>query len=760
VFEGPSLPYTYRFILFALCMGIACGWKKKDDVPLDMNSFQKDKSLPIVLMTTQGVLDEKTGKIHVPARITLMQGGGKITADSMDYNTKTQRICAQGHVEMLHTNGTMAHCNAIELNLARNDGFMTMVRGLSPTRERISAKTMAHKGETTKLTIASYTPCELCTDQLHPMWSLHAREMVWDRAKARTKYTDAHFSVFGTPIFYIPSFSLPSKRASGIVSPDVGMNGQIGGYVGIPYFWAFHPKHDITLTPYLTTRGGPMVATEYRGRTMRHTTTIRGAINPFAPDFSSSSARIPDPNPWFTDREMPKTRGFAHGKTLININDFWRFSGEQWFVSDKTFLETRSLFGQNQATFLPSNATLERFGTQDYWRIRVLNYQGLRPQDMQKTIPLILPEISYDFTSQPLWQNSTLSFTGNILSLQRQEGTGMDRICGEVQWAWPGVTPWGQSLEGFMRGRVRLYGLSQGRQARSSNPEAIYMAPQMGVISRWPWMIHGLGTLSPIIQGIVSKNSSTTAPPNEDSQSLIFDESNLFSKNRFAGYDRSDYGSRINYGLDWSGDSAAGGIHAFIGQSYGLTKQNPLLETVGVRLGRSDYVGQVDLQSDYGAFIYRFRLDCQTAQARFQEFGWQGGPAWAMISGSYAFGKGAKTLENKEEVPANYNQIVVNVLSKIKERWMLKAFATYDFGETVRQLDGQLDGQLGNPLASWGQWEDPNQRLMDIGGGLGYQNECFSGEFSIQKSYYKAKEMQPGWTFSFSIQLKSIGGFT
>ncbi len=765
MFEGLSLPYTYRLILFALCVGIACGGNKKDTVPLDLNSFQKDKRLPIVLVTSKGVLNEKTGQIDAPKRITLLQGGAKITADAMRYIPKTNTICAKGHVEILHANGTIAYCDTIALNLDKNTGALSMVRALSPNRERISAKTMTHAGEQTKLTMGSYTPCGLCKDQINPMWSIHAREMVWDRTKKRTHYTDAHFSVFGTPLFYLPSFSIPTTRASGIVAPDVGMNGQIGGYVGIPYFWAMHPQHDMTFTPYITQRGGPIFATEYRGRTQRHKTTVQGAINPFANGWTKTQQNK-DLNILAKDQDIPSTRGFVHGKSVVNLNDFWRFSGEQWFVSDKAFLETRNLFGQSQATFLPSNATLECFGQHHYLNIQALNYRGLRPEDQQKMIPFILPEVNYDYTSMPLWHNSTFSFRGNLLSLQRQEGVGMQRACGDIEWLVPGLTSWGQTWEGFVRGRMRCYGVFQDGTMQVVPHRGVYWLPQIGMTARWPVMMRGVGRINPVVQVILGTNPTHPTHsinpvnpgdlpiPNEDSQSIIFDESNFFSKYRFAGYDASDYGSRINYGLDISRDYSMGVLHVFMGQSYGLTQPNALLESVGVRLGRSDYVGQVDVQSDCAGFMYRFRLDCQTGALRFQEIGCQGGPSWAVISTSYAFGKRDTGVLRPETYQSNYNQLAMSIVSNIGNRWAVKAFATHDFGEhsSVQPVVALKEKGFA--------WDNTSPKLMDCGGGIRYNNECFSGEFTIQKSYYKAQEMRPGWTFSFSIQLKSIGGFT
>ena len=63
--------------------------------------------------------------------------------------------------------------------------------------------------------------------------------------------------------------------------------------------------------------------------------------------------------------------------------------------------------------------------------------------------------------------------------------------------------------------------------------------------------------------------------PNEDAQSLVFDETNLFAWNKFSGYDRIEGGTRLNYGFQYTANFANGG-HANVvaGQSIQVAGQN------------------------------------------------------------------------------------------------------------------------------------------------------------------------------------------
>ena len=63
--------------------------------------------------------------------------------------------------------------------------------------------------------------------------------------------------------------------------------------------------------------------------------------------------------------------------------------------------------------------------------------------------------------------------------------------------------------------------------------------------------------------------------PNEDAQSLVFDETNLFAWSKYSGYDRIEGGTRLNYGFQYTANFANGG-HANVvgGQSIQVAGQN------------------------------------------------------------------------------------------------------------------------------------------------------------------------------------------
>ena len=86
----------------------------------------------------------------------------------------------------------------------------------------------------------------------------------------------------------------------------------------------------------------------------------------------------------------------------------------------------------------------------------------------------------------------------------------------------------------------------------------------------------GVQTITPVGQLIVRPSEvMPSIQPDEDSQSLVFDETNLFARNKFSGYDRIEGGARFNYGLKYNFAFANGGHFDFVGgQSIQVAGQN------------------------------------------------------------------------------------------------------------------------------------------------------------------------------------------
>jgi LPS-assembly protein len=153
--------------------------------------------------------------------------------------------------------------------------------------------------------------------------------------------------------------------------------------------------------------------------------------------------------------------------------------------------------------------------------------------------------------------------------------------------------------------------------------EVARFMPTAGVEYRYPFInvqSWGTQTIAPIAQLVMSPDETGVGRlPNEDSQSFIFDASNLFRINKFAGFDRVEGGGRLNAGMQYTAQFNQGGyVNVLVGQSYHLFGQNSFTmggtTNTGLDSGldktRSDYVARFTYQPNSQITLTsRFRFD-------------------------------------------------------------------------------------------------------------------------------------------------------
>src|SRR5690606_6314399 len=122
------------------------------------------------------------------------------------------------------------------------------------------------------------------------------------------------------------------------------------------------------------------------------------------------------------------------------------------------------------------------------------------------------------------------------------------------------------------------FGQTVGTDIRSAYYRSMATA---GLEARWPILFSTTSSthiLEPTAQIFARPNEpygNRLGIPNEDAQSLVFDASNLFERDKFSGYDRIEGGTRANVGLRYTGDFGSGwSANAIVGQSYHLAGQN------------------------------------------------------------------------------------------------------------------------------------------------------------------------------------------
>ena len=232
--------------------------------------------------------------------------------------------------------------------------------------------------------------------------------------------------------------------------------------------------------------------------------------------------------------------------------------------------------------------------------------------------------------------------------------------------------------------------------------------------------------------------------PNEDSQGFEFDETSLFLRNRFPGFDRVDGGERVDYGLRaaYYGDKG-GSTRVLVGQSYDWAVNPNFLPGSGLDHRLSDVVGRVTLSpTPYLDLVYRFRLDHADLALRRQEVVASVGPSNLRLGLSYLQIAAIPTIP----LPAQ-RQISATLQAQLTRYWSLQLLETRNLGSAAAPVTA-----AGTPITTLSTTATLNSGLA-----LTYRDECVAFVTSLTQSGIVVGDVKPGTSLVFTIVFKNLG---
>jgi len=613
--------------------------------------------------------DHANDRVSAVGNVQIYYSGTSLEADRVIYDQKTKRLHAEGNVRLSEPSGRVIYGAIIELSDDLRDGFVDSLRIDMPEQTRLAARRADRSsGNFTVFQNGVYTACEACADDplKPPKWQVKAARIIHDQGDQMIYFEDASLEIFGVPIAYVPYFSTPdptAKRKTGFLVPTMGSNSRYGASLTTPYYWALAPNYDVTLTPKITTRQGPLVQGEWRHRLLDGAYQIRASgifqLDPGA--FSGTPG----------NREF---RGDINSSGQFRINGRWVWGWDGTVLTDKTYYQDYGFFKftgvstdllRSTPDYVMSQAYLQGRGERSFFDLRTMYFYGLTTVDDQKTIPIVHPVVNHDYTfAQPI-VGGEVNVRSNLTSLSRN-GASFDaittaattgglctltsaapaartaancilrgvpgaytRASSEVQWRRSFVDPFGQVFTPFALARADVASVDISNAPGVSNfvttgdSQVARFMPTAGVEYRYPFInvqSWGTQTIEPIAQVVLSPDETQIGKlPNEDSQSFVFDATNLFRVNRFAGWDRIEGGGRVNAGIQYTAQFNQGGyLNILVGQSYHLFGQNSFAvasqTNTGLNSGldkpQSDYVARVTYQPNSQVTLTsRFRFD-------------------------------------------------------------------------------------------------------------------------------------------------------
>ncbi|AXK80510.1 LPS-assembly protein LptD [Pseudolabrys taiwanensis] len=760
-------------------------------LPKSPSAVERANSKQMLVQAREINYDYTNNQVSAVGNVQMYYGGATIEADKVVYDQKTKRLRAEGNVRLTEQDGKVTYGQVMDLSDDYRDGFVDSLRLDTPDQTRLAAaRAERTSGNYTVFQNGVYTACAECKDnpKKPPLWQVKAARIIHDQGEKMMYFEDARLEFFGAPLMYFPYFSAPDptvKRKTGVLMPSVGSSGKFGMSLEVPYYWALAPNYDVTFAPMITTKQGPMLQGEFRQRLMNGAYSIRAAgIKQWDPNYfvRSDGTSTPGARDW---------RGSVESSGQFALSDKWTFGWDAIALSDKTFLQdyNPNLSRYRQVDALQTALTegvsqlyLAGKGNRSYFDARSIYYLGFSEADAQSQIPVIHPVIDYTYTFDRPILGGEVGFNANFTSLTRNQAnfdaisttalnTGAcgitadpalkttsncllrgvpgtySRFSAETHWRRTITDQYGQVFTPFASVRADAGAMQIKNDPGVSNyidtgdTNLVRAMPTIGLEYRYPFISvqsWGTQTIEPIAQVIARPNETQIGRwPNEDAQSLIFDDSNLFKVDKFSGWDRVEGGGRANYGVQYTAQFNKGGfVNALFGQSYQLFGENSYsyggTTNTGLNSGldttRSDYVARVSYQpNSIYSFTSRFRFDHDTFETkRFELEARANFDRWTgmVLYGDYAAQPELGFLNRRQGIYGLGTY-------KLDANWVLLGGARYDINA-----------------------EKFDQTRI----GVGYVDDCLILAVNYITSYIYSGNVTNNHTIMLQLSLRTLGG--
>lgn len=684
------------------------------------------QSDPPVLITADTLnYDQSLGIVTAEGKVELVQGGRTLLADTVSYSEKDDKVIASGNVSLLEANGTVLFADYMELFAGMKNGFIRDAAMLLSDNSRGAAASAERRdGNRTILRKAVYTTCSLCEQDRSraPLWQLRGERVEHDEAAQEIVYRDAIFEMFGVPILYTPYFSHPDptvNRRSGILPPSYTNNTFFGHQVRMPYYYVIDDQSDLTLTPQYSTEQGAHLTGEYRRRMTTGEMEFDGSIT--------------------EEDDSGDLRGHFRSNMAFRANDDVTFGANIMRASDDTYLNRYSVQNRPYSNTLTSRVYAEGINNRHFASVNAFSFQNLRSDVRNGNVPIVAPIMDYSAVFEPGDYGGRWAFDANMASLYRSSGTDTRRLSSTISWAQPYYAPSGEVFTATAMLRADGYWADSVDQslASTTNSDGTEVTgrviPALALDWRYPLVRDSQymrQLVEPIVMAVVTPyGGNPDTIPNEDSLSFEFDETNLFSVNRFPGYDRWDGGPKLNYGVRSAVYGNNGGYAELLaGQSIRAKSDDTFTAGSGLSERLSDYVARLTFSPGrYISFVDRVRL-AQNSRLTVQrhEIGTTLGTSTNFLSLSYA-----KLADTDFVEDAGDREAISGTLrAQLTKFWSAELRHTRDLGDN------------GGALLNFG--------------GLRYTDECFDIVLFAERTFTVNRDIQPTTTIGVRFRIATF----
>ncbi|MCS6761200.1 MAG: LPS assembly protein LptD [Candidatus Devosia symbiotica] len=666
-------------------------------IPSDFFNAPIDPSAPSVIEANTLTFDRASNVILANGHVVLKRGGYALTGQDLVYNRNTDHVHFIGAATIRDPSGNLTETTDLKVTGEMKQAFLEAMTITTYDGARITADSADYDAALETLLVnATYAPCGECIDSKGRRigWSMKAKRVI-SNSKDNSLYLDQpSLAILGIPVAWLPFLWLPDTSdsvLSRIPKPTYSFTEKTGH--ALAFTSTVHSSRwtDVILTPTLMSRQGLLVGAEWVQRFNSGSFRVKGS-GLYQRDLSA-----------FTFSEAKRSRrGAIQVSGSFQPTEDWTVGMSYTAFTDAAYLpdytrtDDKSSVNEVYATNLTENTYIDAL-------VQSFTLLGDVTEASQGQQGQTMPTVRFEHVEDLAPGMGRIEVSGKLLRVHRNLdsttsvadtpytfGYADNKQHANFQADWQNqyIGGGGFIFTPYLGGRVDA-AYYDGSSAIGPRATTLFSATPIAAMDiRYPMAANDgltVHVVEPIAQ-LVYRGSDTTAlgVTNDDAQSFVFDDTNLFSYNRFSGSDRQETGLRANIGGRYQVNFADNTyLELIAGQSFQLAGANAFAATDPAQTaagGGLDTTASYAVLGAYGVFETGIKvsgkLQINTAipsisragfGANFSKEGYSTGIDYNYLAANIAAG-----------VISDQHEIGGNVGVPIADYWTLKAASYWD----------------------------------------------------------------------------------
>lgn len=591
-------------------------------VPVDLFNAPINPQSPVAVEADSLVFEASTSTITAGGNVVVRQDGYTVSGENLVYNRQTNAVRFQGAVRIVDPSGNIADTVDLELTGGLKQAFLQSITITTYDGARITADSANYDDALqTLLENASYSPCGDCIDDKGRRigWSMRADRITYNADDGSVYLEQPSLALLGVPVAWLPFLYLPDTSDSAlsrVPRPIFSYSDEVGAQVGFEISAYSSKWTDIILTPRLMSRQGLLLGAEWIQRFDYGSFQIKGS-GVYQLDKEAFS---------FTDAQRDWRGALQTSGAFRPVAD-WTFGWSYTAFTDAAYLED---YDVSAATSSVNEVYATHLTRDTYFDARVQQFNLLGDvlpvtQDQQGQA---VPAIRFEHMLELAQGSGRIEVSGRLLGVRRERdaattingvpytfGYAGDKQHATFQAGWQNqyIGSGGFVATPYIGGRadIAYYDGTSGLPEAPGETTLWSATPIAAMDVRFPLAAKDGSTVhlvEPIGQ-LVYRGSSTTAVgiTNDNAQSFVFDDTNLFSYTRFSGTDRQETGLRVNLGGRYQANFVDGSyLEVIAGQSFQLAGENAFASFDPAQTGLSSGLetdASYAVLGAYGSFV-------------------------------------------------------------------------------------------------------------------------------------------------------------